>query len=952
MTRIFEHKLSVPINSSFYSRKRLHTFLEMHIHYSFFSIAAGAGYGKTTLISEFVKEKNTPTVWYNLDETDQSPLNFLSYLHRGLLKITDNQVHSSQSDVKEFEEEFHSFLSTISNRVDPLFIVLDNYHILEQNMEVQTLLTELLQYSSPSVTFFFIGHTQPNAIPVKLKVRRKHIEISKDQLAFTIKETDEFIRTQHGIQLTDFELNMIQHHTKGWVTGIQLILQSIVNLSEEERKNLIANFSLTEEIRNYFHSELMKTLTPELKNFMYQTSLLNDLDESTINLYLDINNAKEYVAYLMNWNLFVYMDEQRSIRYHPLFRTFLYEELINSLNESHLPIEEYHLKLAEVYKNKSQFFSSFAHFVSGKNYYKATRLIRMLEKRYNPDQFFVLISNWLESAYTYSHYSIPFDTVFLFRSIPLSILDQLVAPIEKYITVLENTNNHHQLCHLYYFLASIYRQKGEFDQAKSLFQSSLEYSEGRSINVITILNLLGLSEISLCLGNQLEAEKYAKDGLFLSEKFQIIHCQIYALWKVAEISIFQNQMENADQLLKQMKVLLDSTKEDDARSVYYYYSLSRLLLLMKDYSRAISTANIGVEKAEKFGNDLDLGGSYLQLGQSLLTTNNLKKAEYYLNKAYTSFEYFSYYRCLTIDNQIHLFELQGDLKKASEKRKELISISNEKNYSNFKNQRKEFTRKIIINDPVSKCKSSLSINVFGKFNIIYDGKPVHIKRKASLQLLKLLIVNRGKKIQKDILLDNIFPESSIDTINNHFYVALSILRKSLEPKLQSGKDSKYISQIDNHYIFNHKNLYLDVDHFQELLVSDNLSNQSIQMRTLLSAEKLYKGHFFEEYPYEPFLEQEREKLRTEYIHLLRKIADFHWESSDNEKGIEYYEKILLEDPYQEQLYIEYIKKLLNNHLFLQAKNVAARNIKFVENELGIDVRSKLNNLFSHYSFSV
>lgn len=85
---------------------------------------------------------------------------------------------------------------------------------------------------------------------------------------------------------------------------------------------------------------------------------------------------------------------------------------------------------------------------------------------------------------------------------------------------------------------------------------------------------------------------------------------------------------------------------------------------------------------------------------------------------------------------------------------------------------------------------------------------------------------------------------------------------------------------------------------------------------------------------------------------MRSLANYFWDTQDYTKRIEYYEKILLVDPYREEIYIEYIKRLLESKLLLQAKNIAKRNIKFIEKELGVNVRIKMNSMFMPYSFSV
>ncbi|USK29900.1 hypothetical protein LIT32_07260 [Bacillus sp. CMF21] len=947
MQRILEHKIKIPSPHNYFVRKRLYSYLDKHSSASLFLINCDAGYGKTSLVSGYVRHKKVPAVWYHLDADDQEAHIFLSYLKTAILRITSNNEMNLIVNREEIESEFQDLLSILTNWSDLLFIVIDNCQHIESNNKIHQMLDQLLQYSSSSITFILIGQTRIKRIPVQLKLNRRVIEINKEHLSFTKTETEQYLRHLHGIQ-QNHEITAVHEKTEGWITGIQFYLQSIQDMEDRTHSDAIMNFPGIHDIHDYFTFHVMARLPEDLKIFLYKTSLLTELDLSVINQFLAIPNSEKIIDGLLTRGVFLSKDEQGVLCYHPMFQSYLYEEFQDILKDSDQDISDHHIKIAKVYKDKCMFFPSFVHYVAGEDYYQAAQLVRNMELRYNPDKFLILILNWLDGIY--AHDKMPFDSVFLFRCIPLAILDQLILPIEKYMKILEEKENLLQLCHLQYCLATIYRHKGEFEKAKCFYLTSLDYSEKWNIHSSTVLNLVGLSEVYLNSGLFHEAEKKARQALFLSERYQITHCQIYALWFLAEIHLQQNKADTALPFLEQLKTLLDHAIEYDARSVYLYYSLSRLKALQKDYAQSLEFAEKGMRDANKFGNDLDLGGSYFQLGQTYIQMKNWDKAEEYLNLAVKELEYFTFYRCLAKSKLVNLFELKGDYKAANEMRNDLLNICRINQYHYLSEQINLTQRCIVISN--IPMVPPLSIKVLGDFKVTLDGKPVIIKRKSSLKMLQLLIVNRQKKLQKDYMLDTLFPEVTFESINNHFYVSLSTLRKVLEPELNSGRNSRYISQIDDHYILKSEHLYLDVDEF--LSLSDNNSNSlsKIPIEKLLKAESLYKGNLFEEYPYEPFIEKERERIRAKHLTILRTLAHYNWSINDFTNGIEYFEKILAIDPYQELIYIEYIKKLLENNLFIQAKNVAERNIKFVEKELGINVSTKINEIFHPYSFSM
>jgi LuxR family transcriptional regulator, maltose regulon positive regulatory protein len=248
--------------------------------------------------------------------------------------------------------------------------------------------------------------------------------------------------------------------------------------------------------------------------------------------------------------------------------------------------------------------------------------------------------------------------------------------------------------------------------------------------------------------------------------------------------------------------------------------------------------------------------------------------------------------------------------------------------------------------------NKLAISMLGEFKITLDDIPIKLKRKSSTKLLQILLASHGKKIPKDLLVETLFQNGNIETVNNHFYVTLSILRKTLEPNLINGRESKYIVQSDTHYYFNSEDVYLDIIEFEKLSSWNDQLPIHHQIQNLIKAEALYNGMFFEEYPYECYLEKCREKLHLEYIKLLKRVANYYWDQHNYSLGIEYFEKILYSDPYREDIYIEYIERLLKTNNQVTAKMVARKCIKFIEKELGIQVKPQLNKLLKPFSLTV
>ena len=184
-------------------------------------------------------------------------------------------------------------------------------------------------------------------------------------------------------------------------------------------------------------------------------------------------------------------------------------------------------------------------------------------------------------------------------------------------------------------------------------------------------------------------------------------------------------------------------------------------------------------------------------------------------------------------------------------------------------------------------------------------------------------------------MEELFPEDGMATAQNKFYVSLSILRKSLEPELDFGRNSTYIKQQGNNYFLSTQQVHVDADDFLQWseVKESSLSTKTVDQ--LQRAEACYQGDFARDFPYQTFLEVEREKLRVCYLHMLERVARYYWELRQFEQGMCYYDKILAVDPYCEHIYQEYAARLLEEKLVVKAQSVCARAKKHLEDELGI-----------------
>jgi LuxR family maltose regulon positive regulatory protein len=859
----------------------------------------------------------------------------------------DKMIYDLQQEITDpemFEQEVDKMIAILSTWPTRLIIVLDNYQSIDQSVEVERILTKMLSHASPLVTFIITSRIRPRLQLVKLKLQNKLAELERKDLAFTKEEILDFFVNLHHLTLQEHEAELILNKTEGWVASLQLLQYLIKDMNDTDRAPFWLKFSGTPDIYDYLGTEILASQSVEIQNFLYKTSLLTDLNSNVINKFLEIDHSDEILEHLLKSHLFIYKTSLGTIKYHKLFRSFLYKELSKRYNKNE--INNYHKQLSNIYKQQADLFNAFAHSVAGSDFLVAAELMKNMKERYDPSQFMVLIDGLLENiSPELSSASI---SLFIARCIPLEIIKELIPPLEINIKNIKEKNNQISVMHLQHQLAALYFYSGEINKSEQLCTDSLNGSIEMKDQEMISINLSLKALICWYMRKYEEAVQFAQKSLSYPDPFGNFHPHHIALWILAEINLEQNHLWKAESLLKETLNL--SEQRFDCSIIYPYCSMGKYYRLMGKHQEAFDWIRKAEKLALKFNLGYDLGWIYMELAQTYMETEQWQEADFNLTKSSEYLTHSIYLKSKVKQLQINLWHKMGKAKMASDSQKELDNIIQEKNYYWFPQTNKyEPQSSLIIRE---KNTAKLSIRVLGKFEITCGDKLITLKRKSSLRLLQYFITNKNSKLMKESFIDEIFPEGSFESINSQFYVALSSLRKSLEPDLKSGRDSLFIKQSGEYYTFCLDHIYLDIDEFTQLIQKKEDVSYPEHIQNLKKAELLYRGDYFEEYPYVHFLELERERFRMLYLNILQELAHCYWQNSDFERGMEYFERMIGKDPYRESIYEDYIKRLLEANLFLRAKKVSEMYQKFIEKELGTPVQDKLQIMFKNFSQSL
>lgn len=413
-TPILATKLYIPSpRPKMVLRPRLTKRLNDGLHRKLTLISASAGFGKTTLVSEWLHECERPVAWLSLDEGDNDPKRFLTYLCAALRTIGVNIgesvfriLQSPQSPPTE------SILTTLINEItatpDPFILVLDDYHVIDTK-SIDHALTFLLKHLPPQMHIVISTREDPHLPLARLRVQDQLTELRVADLRFTPSEAGDFLHQVMGLNLTPEDTAILATRTEGWIAGLQLAAISIQG--HKDINNFITSFTGTHQfILDYLVEEVLQQQPESIQTFLLHTSILDRLCSPLCDAVLREGaerggfspspSGQETLEHLEHANLFVIPldNERRWYRYHHLFAELLRQRLHQSLGDK--GINELHMRASLWYEDNGLEIEAFHHATAANDVERSARLI---EGKGLPLHFrgaVIPVVNWLKSLPT------------------------------------------------------------------------------------------------------------------------------------------------------------------------------------------------------------------------------------------------------------------------------------------------------------------------------------------------------------------------------------------------------------------------------------------------------------------------------------------------------------------------------------------------------------------------
>jgi LuxR family transcriptional regulator, maltose regulon positive regulatory protein len=379
-TPILATKLYLPrLRPNVVSRPRLLERLNAGLHRKLTLIAAPAGFGKTTLVSEWITFIERPTAWLSLDEGENDPAQFLAYLVTALQTIAPTLgegvlgvLQSSQPPPSE--AILTVLLNEITTLPDQFVLVLDDYHVLAAQA-VDLALTFLVEHLPPQMHLIIASREDPQLPLARLRARGELTELRAADLRFTPSEAAEFLNSVMGLTLSPGDIAALEDRTEGWIAGLQLAALSMQG--REDIPEFIRAFTGNHRyILDYLVEEVLTRQTEPVRSFLLQTAILDRLSGSLCDAVTGQEKGNVQLESLEHGNFFVVaLDDTRHwYRYHHLFAEVLSAHL---LAEQPNQVATLHRRASEWYERHGSAVDAIRHALAAADFARAADLIEL-----------------------------------------------------------------------------------------------------------------------------------------------------------------------------------------------------------------------------------------------------------------------------------------------------------------------------------------------------------------------------------------------------------------------------------------------------------------------------------------------------------------------------------------------------------------------------------------------
>jgi LuxR family maltose regulon positive regulatory protein len=547
-------------------REELLTRLDEGLTKKVIIITAPTGFGKTTLVRMWIGSRDFASVWVTLDEHDNDPVRFWTYISSALRTIDSSLGKATLSLLASPQPpSFESLLTPLINDLTRLkkssVLVLEDYHAIK-SPEIHEGITFLIQHLPESIHLVFITRAEPDLPLGILRVRDELLEVDAADLRFNRGEVDAFLQTTLRSNLPPTAVSQLFEKTEGWPAGMRLVTLALQNKGNKANLDqLIQSFTGSDRyVADYLIKEVFESQPKDIQSFLLKTSFFPRLTGSLCDAILETTNSTAILEQLDRDNLFLVQLERRGnqlwYRYNPLFAESLQYLAGQRLNETE--ISRLFDKASQWYEFQGLFDEAIDTALTARLFDRALSLIEKFIEIHDMSGLRT-IGRWLEGIPQHEMLRHPV-LCFTYAQIILYSTDRFAPAtatrIEPFLHAAEAAwraeENYAHLGQLLSFRGNVVWWQGDFPKAFEYSRQSLEFLPEQDV-FWRGNSLISVGHEALSAGRILEAQDQLLEARALLGAAQNIYGVLAAIQFLAEIFFWQGEFEQAEQLNRQIQ---------------------------------------------------------------------------------------------------------------------------------------------------------------------------------------------------------------------------------------------------------------------------------------------------------------------------------------------------------------------------------------------------------------
>jgi DNA-binding SARP family transcriptional activator len=306
-------------------RERLNQVLDRIWDYRLGLVVAPAGSGKTSLLVQFALSRETPVAWYRVEGSERDSTAFLGHVRAALAPpLGSPPVGSAFEDVVQAVDGFQG---------GGLLLIIDDLHLLEGSEAEQTL-QRLVDCAPRTLSVLAAARRSPQLNISRLRVSGELLEITADHLRFRTWEVERLFRDFYRKPLPPGDLAHLTRRTEGWAAGLQLFHLATAGKTPDERHRAVASLGSRRLLRDYLADNVLAGLPESLREFLVATCLLGRLTGPLCDQLLETTGSRAALDEIELRQIFIHELDEGTYRYHEVLRSYLESVLVDRIGEA------------------------------------------------------------------------------------------------------------------------------------------------------------------------------------------------------------------------------------------------------------------------------------------------------------------------------------------------------------------------------------------------------------------------------------------------------------------------------------------------------------------------------------------------------------------------------------------------------------------------------------------